>query len=234
MKKSILSVFIFFASICCLYAEPTQSLELLKNKIEAYVLNELATFSEGKILVRADKLDPRLNLRACSEEQLEIFNPYQTPMLNTNTMGIKCMEETNHWTLYVPVRINIFKTVLVAKRALVKGSRIKNDDIYAMEMDAQKLKQGYFTESNELVGLVCKHDIQPDNPLNPHNIELDKMVHRGEQVSIVATDNNLTVSMDGIAMNDGILGDTVNVKNLSSKRVLEAQVAGKKRVKVIL
>jgi flagellar basal body P-ring formation protein FlgA len=234
VKKSILSVFIFFASICIAYSDPVQSLELLKNKIEAHVLNELATFSEGKVLVRADSLDPRLNLKPCAEERLEIFNPYQTPMLNTNTMGIKCMEETNHWTLYVPVKISVFKTVLVAKRALVKGSRIRSDDIYPMEMDSQKLKQGYFTESNELVGLVCKHDIQPNSALNPFNIELAKLVHRGEQVTIVASDNNLTVSMDGIAMNDGILGDTINVKNLSSKRVLEAQVSGKKRVKVIL
>jgi flagella basal body P-ring formation protein FlgA len=38
--------------------------------------------------------------------------------------------------------------------------------------------------------------------------------------------------MDGIAMNEGALGDSVKVKNLSSKRIIEAQVTGKKTVKV--
>lgn len=233
VKTSILSIFLLFASTN-LCAAPAQSLELLKNKIEDKVLNELTTNTEGKVQVSADKIDPRLNLKACPDEKLEVFNPYQTPLLSTNTMGIKCMEENNHWTLYVPVKVTILKTVLVARRALLKGNRINNDDIYQLEMDTQKLKQGYFTDSSELVGLVTKHDITPDSPLNPYNIELAKMVHRGDQVAIVATDNNLTVSMDGIAMNEGALGETIRVKNLSSKRVIEAQVSGRKKVKVVL
>lgn len=233
MKKSILSVLIFFASISS-YAASGQSLDLLKNKIESYVLNELSTYTDGKVQVQADKLDPRLNLKACAEEKLELFNPYQTPMLSTNTMGVKCLEEENHWTLYVPIKINVLKTVLVAKRVLIKGKRINSDDIYQVEMDTQKLKQGYFTDSRELIGLICKHDISPDSPLNPYNIELAKLVHRGDQVTIVANNESLSVSMDGIAMSEGVLGESVRVKNLSSKRVIEAQVSGNKTVKVVL
>ncbi len=233
MKKSILSVLIFFASINS-YATPRQSLDLLKNKIESHLLNELSAQAEGKIQVHADKLDPRLNLKECAEDKLELFNPYQNPTLSTNTMGIKCLEEDNHWTLYVPVKISVLKTVLVAKRALLKGRRINSDDIYQVEMDTQRLKQGYFTDSRELIGLICKHDISPDNPLNPYNIELAKLVRRGDQVTIVATDDNLSVSMDGIAMGEGALGEAIRVKNLSSKRVIEAQVSGNKKVKVAL
>ena len=106
--------------------------------------------------------------------------------------------------------------------------------LYQTEMDTQQLKQGYFTNKNELVGLVCKHDIAPDNPFNPYNIELPKLIHQGEQVTIVASDDYLTVSMDGIAMSAGVLGETVKVKNLSSKRIIEAQVTGKKYVKITL
>lgn len=233
MKKNILSVLLFFAS-ACLYAQHTQSLELLTNKIEEHVLNELASHAEGKIQVHAGKIDSRLNLKACAEDKLEIFNPYQTPMSSTNTIGVKCLEDSNHWTLYVPIRVSVLKTVLVAKQMLIKGHKINSNDIYQTELDAQKLKQGYFTESRELMGLICKHDISPNSPLNPYNIELPKMVHKGEQVSIIATKDNLSVSMNGIAMTDGILGDPVKVKSLSSKRIIEAQVSGRKKVKVVL
>lgn len=231
MKKSILSVFLIFASTN-LAASPPQSLDLLKNKIESHILNELSAYSEGKIQVSADRIDPRLTLKSCADEKLEIFNPYQTTMLNTSTMAVKCMEDSNHWTLYVPVKITILKTVLVAKRALLKGRKLNSDDIYQAEMDTQKLKQGYFIDHNELVGLVTKHDIAPDSPLNHYNIELAKLVHRGEQVTIIATDDYLTVSMAGIAINEGVLGDTVKIRNLKSKRVVEAQVTGRKKVRV--
>ncbi|CAM3040093.1 flagellar basal body P-ring formation chaperone FlgA [Legionella worsleiensis] len=233
MKTSILSVLTFFASFC-LNAEQIQSLDLIKHKIESYVLNDLTGYAEGKIQVQADQLDSRLNLRACADERLEIFNPYQTPLLHTTTMGIKCMEEDNHWTLYVPIKVSVLKTVLVAKRALVKGSRINNDDIYSLEMDAQKLKHGYFTNKKELLGLICKQDISPDSPLNNFNIELAKLVHRGDHVTIFATNDLLTVSMSGVAVDEGVLGDSIRVKNLSSKRVIEARITGEKKVTVVL
>ncbi|CEG56420.1 flagellar basal body P-ring formation chaperone FlgA [Legionella fallonii] len=233
MKKSILSVFLFFASIS-LYAEEAQSLELLRNKIEQYVLNELTNYTEGKIEVSADKIDSRLTLKACDDNKLTIFNPYQTPLLNSSTMAIKCTEAENHWTIYAPIKITVFKTVLVSKNTLVKGKVVRDDDIYPTEMDTQKLKQGYFTDKSQLVGLVCKHDIAADNPFTPYNIELAKLIHKGEEVIIVANHDNLTVSMAGIALNEGALGDTVKVKNLSSKKVIEAQVTGEKNVKVII
>lgn len=233
MKKSILIVFMIFAN-SSLYANTIQSLDLLKNKIEEHVLDKLSNYSEGTLQVSAGKIQSRLTLKTCSDDKLQIFNPYQTPMLSTHTMGVKCLEENNHWTLYVPIKIVVLKTVIVAKRSLIKGSVLTQEDIYQTEMDAQKLKRGYFIESKELVGLVCKQDISADSPLTPHNIELAKLVHIGEQVTIIASNNNLSISMDGIALNEGALGEMVKVKNLKSKRIIEAAVAGDKKVKVIL
>ncbi|BCA95935.1 flagella basal body P-ring formation protein FlgA [Legionella antarctica] len=206
----------------------------MKDKIEQTILNELSNYTEGKIQVSANKIDSRLNLKACAEERLFVFNPYQTPVLSSSTMAVKCLEEDNHWILYVPFTITIFKTVLVSKNMLVKGTQVKENDIYQTEMDTQKLKSGYFTNKNELIGLVCKHDVAADSPFTPYNIELAKLIHKGEEVTIVANNENLTVSMPGIALNEGALGDTVKVKNRSSKRIIEAQVTGEKRVTVVL
>lgn len=233
MNKSIISVLLIFASYSS-YAEPMQSLALLQSKIEQHLLNELASTSEGKVTVTAGKIDSRLNLRACNETQLKIFNPYQTPTLSTNTMGIKCNEDTNHWTLYVPVKISLLKAIYIAKRPLLKGTHLTETDIYQTELDVQQLKQGYFVNKEELVGQVCKQNITADSPLTPYNIELAKLVHKGEQVSILAVNENLTISMEGIALDDGAMGEPIKVRNMSSKKVVEAQVSGAKKVKVIL
>ena len=123
---------------------------------------------------------------------------------------------------------------MVAKRALIKGSRITDEDLQQVEMDAQRLKQGYFTDKQQLVGLISKQNISPNSPLSPYNIELAKLIHKGEQVAIIATDNHLTISMDGIALNEGVLGDLIKVKNKSSHKIVEAQVSGKKQVKITL
>ncbi|VEB36308.1 flagellar basal body P-ring formation chaperone FlgA [Legionella cherrii] len=233
MKKCILSVLLFFASTA-LYSDAIQSPEILTNKIERHIRNELSSYKEGKIQVIADKIDSRLNLKACAEDHLVVFNPYQSPILNTSTMGIKCQENDNRWSLYVPVKITVLKTIYVAKRALIKGTRISRDDIYETEMDVQKLNHGYYTEKDLLIGQICKINIPPNSPLNPHNIEAAKLINKGERVSIVVNDNNLTVSMDGVAMEEGSLGETIKVRNLSSKKIIEAQISGPKKVNVIL
>ncbi len=229
--KRILSVFLIFANP--LFAQ-TQSLEALTNKVESYMLNQLATYTEGKVSVSAGKLDPRLTLQACPEDKLEIFNPYDTPPLNTSTIGLKCTEETKHWTLYIPVKVTVLKSVLVAKRPLTHGRIITEADVYSAEMDIQRLKQGYFTQPKEIIGLVCKKDIAVDFPFNAYSVELAKLVHRGEEIAIMAINNNLKISMDGIAMGDGAIGDTIRVKNISSKKIVEAQVIGVKKVKVAM
>ncbi|PWY57435.1 flagella basal body P-ring formation protein FlgA [Legionella qingyii] len=233
MNKCILSVLLFFASTG-LHADTIQSLEVLTNKIEQHIRNELSSYKEGTIRVTADKIDSRLNLKACAEDKLLVFNPYQSPILSTSTMGIKCQENDNHWSLYVPVKITVLKTIYVAKRALIKGSRLTQDDIYQTEMDVQRLNKGYFTEKDLLVGQICKQNISPNSPLNPHNIEAAKLINKGEHVSIVVNDNNLTVSMDGVALEDGTLGETIKVRNLSSKKVIEAQITDAKKVNVII
>lgn len=232
VKQRILSFLLLFASLSS-HAQ-YQSLDVLKSMIEQHMTNELSANTDGIVRVSADKLDSRLTLQQCPTDKLTIFNPYQTPLLNTNTMGIKCIEEQSHWTLYVPVHVTVLKTVLVAKRALIKGSRITDEDLQQVEMDAQRLKQGYFTDKQQLVGLISKQNISPNSPLSPYNIELAKLIHKGEQVAIIATDNHLTISMDGIALNEGVLGDLIKVKNKSSHKIVEAQVSGKKQVKITL
>lgn len=233
MNKCILSVLLFFASLV-LHAEPLQSLDLLKSKIEAHVVNELARNAEGRTEVSVGNIDNRLNLRPCADEKLEVFNPYQNASGQGNTMGIRCTEVENHWTIYVPVKITLYKSILMAKHPLIKGATLRDSDIYIAEFDVKKLKQGYFTDSKDLIGQVCKQNITGDTPLTPYNIELAKLIRKGEQITIVAGNNGLVISMAGIALNDGALGETVRVKNISSKRTIEAHVIDRKKVKVIV
>lgn len=233
LRQTILGILLIFAS-AFLQAEQKQSLDLIKQKIERYVLNELADQHSDNIQVSAEKIDPRLNLKACEDAELEVFNPYKTPMINTSTLGIRCIEQDTHWTLYVPIRISLSKRVIAAKRALPKGTQITAADIVKVKMDVSHLKQGYFTQKQDVVERVCKHNIPEGTAFNAFNLQSAVLIHKGEQVSIQAVNEMINVSMHGVALNDGALGDMIRVQNLSSKRVIEAQVSGTKQVRVTI
>ncbi|MBN9230050.1 MAG: flagellar basal body P-ring formation protein FlgA [Legionella sp.] len=232
VKKSILIGLFIFASTQVL-AEEIQSPELLTKKIENYIYQELSHRHEGKLHVSADKIDSKLSLKVCAEEQLIVFNPYATPLSEASTMGIRCQEPDNRWSLYVPVRISLMKTIYIASRTMHKGETITGSDLVQAEMDVHKLKNGYFDDIDKLIGRACKNTIPVNSAFNPQNIELAKVIHKGERVKITTTNNTLSISMDGLAMNDGAIGDSISVRNLTSNKVLEAQVAGEKQVTVI-
>lgn len=216
------------------WTEPAwQSLTGLQTTLETWVLNELVPYHEGKIDVRAEKIDARLQLRPCADNHLQIFNPYKTPLLQTSIMGIRCNMPENHWTLYVPVHISLKKEIVVAKQMLLKGTHISMDDIYTLEMDTQALKQGYFTKKEDIIGQLCKNNIAPGTALTPANLEMAKMIKRGERVKIMVKQTGFTISMEGMALTDGIMGDVIEVRNLTSKKLIQATVNGPNEVLVM-
>lgn len=231
--KRILTTAVYIASFNA-FAQPFQSLDVLREKVEAYALNKAAPVANGRMTVMAEQLDPRLTLNECADDKILIFNPYNTPILQSTTLGIKCNQEGNHWTLYIPIKISVLKQVYVAKRPLMKGTVISEEDTYPIEMDVQRLKQGYISEQSKLIGNVCKQNVSMDAPFTPYNLEMPKLVRKGDDISITAIQQGLEISISGIAMSDGILDETIKVKNKTSKKIIEATVSGEKRVKIVL
>jgi flagella basal body P-ring formation protein FlgA len=58
------------------------------------------------------------------------------------------------------------------------------------------------------------------------------MVMRGQHVTIIAESGGLDLRVKGKALMDGRQGQTIQVKNLSSQKLIYAQVVGTGMVKV--
>ncbi|WP_019216694.1 hypothetical protein [Legionella tunisiensis] len=108
-KTQYPSFLLIFASPL-LQAEAIQSLTMIEERITQHVLNALSAADQKDIHISTGKIDARLKLRACDTNKLEVFNPYQTSILNATTLGIRCQETGKHWTLYVPIKISVQKT----------------------------------------------------------------------------------------------------------------------------
>mgnify|MGYP000582633073 FL=1 len=57
-------------------------------------------------------------------------------------------------------------------------------------------------------------------------------IKRGQRISLVSGSGGLQVRMTGVAMADGAAGDRIEVRNLSSKRVIEGVVLSSADVQV--
>jgi len=58
------------------------------------------------------------------------------------------------------------------------------------------------------------------------------LIHRGDPVTITAINSAIRVSIKGIAIENGKLGDRIRVKNLSSSQIIDAKIVAKQQVEI--
>ena len=86
------------------------------------------------------------------------------------------------------------------------------------------LSQGYLTEPEQAIGQKLKRATVNEQVLAPVFLEQAEAVRRGDQVVIRARTGTVSVVMPGEALADGVPGQQIRVRNLSSQRVVKARV----------
>lgn len=212
------------ATLSCATARAgnVQSHDSIRQAAEEYI-SSAVTASHGKSPdVRASGLDSRLRLSEC-ELPLETFLPTGGKLLGNTTVGVRCTG-TKPWTLYVPVKSSLFGQVVVAAQPLTRNHVMQAEDMKLEDRDLAQLHSGYFTDSEKLIGMKVTRTVALNATLNPALVKEPLAVKRGQRVSLVANTSGIEVSMVGEAMADGVTGERIQVRNLSSKRVLDGIV----------
>lgn len=80
--------------------------------------------------------------------------------------------------------------------------------------------------------LAARHELRPGQPLRAADLMKPAIVQRNDSVTLVYEAPGLTLTLRGRAQDTGALGDTVNVLNEQSKRVVQGVVSAPDRVTV--
>lgn len=227
----IVTLSLLIGVACPAYSESIQLLDEIEHMAYVYSLAEAqAQYDNPQVIV--ESLDSRLRLQKC-EQALTAFSNSDRVGLGSQTIGIKC-DAPVAWTVYVPVRIKVFKPVVVAARSLDAKQVITEGDIRLEQQDIARIRRGYMDNIESVVGLQLKYPVAVGVVINPNSLLEQKVVHRGEQIMLVATIGKMEVRMAGTALADGEQGERVRVKNTSSKRVVEGVVDGPGIVRVTM
>lgn len=200
---------------------PLQSLEAIRERIEAYVHARLSDPDED-LEIEVGGLDPRLRLSACQEPP-EVFDPPTRSRGSRQVYGVRC-QGPRPWKLYLPVTVNRFGQVLSTARSLPQGTTIGEGDLRWLRANLARLPRGYFQDEAMLLGRRLKRHVGAAQVLSPDLMEADRLVQRGETVRITAGRRGIRVTMNGVALSDGELGQLIRVRNLSSERVIRGEV----------
>jgi flagella basal body P-ring formation protein FlgA len=218
MKESLLILSLFFAHNTA--AQPGQNLEAVKSAITEYLSNNTSEAYQHKFFV--DDIDPRLRLPECTQP-LQVFAHRGRVKLGRNSIGVSCKGKQS-WNIFHTATITAHKHIVVLKRAVKKGERITSQHLELENRDISRLRSEFFTDFNQVINKQAKRNYSSGKILAAKNLTEPSLITRGQKITIAATSPGFTIQMGGLAMQNGIKGQRIAVKNENSQRIIQATV----------
>lgn len=182
--------------------------------------------------VTASRFDTRHRLARC-DRPLEGFLRDGMDVARRTIVGVRCAG-TSPWKIYIPVEIAVSAVVLVARRSLPSGHVLTADDVRQERRDVSRLRRGYLSDAAALAGQRLKAPLLAGTVLTPARLESDRVIRRGQSVTVIANNGGIAVSMAGTALADGGLNQRIPIENANSGRVIEGIVRSREHVEVLV
>ncbi len=201
-------------------SDPLHPLEDIYHDVRAFLHGDSG--SESGMTIEVVPLDPRLQLRHCSQP-LSLHHQGGRRQSGKVVVGVRCKGEVP-WRIYVSAKLRVVREVVVAASPILKGERVRAGDLLLEPHDLSTLRRGYFESPESVVGRHARQTIQQAAVLNPKLLYVPDLVSRGDRVLIVVELGGVRVSMKGVAMDGGQRGEWIEVRNSSSGKVVEGVV----------
>ena len=141
-------------------------------------------------------------------------------------------EKAGEWQVVAQGRL--WREVLVARAALKRGQLLAASDVVAERRDVVGLREPLGPSVLEETVLELSENLAEGQPLLGRSVRPRPVMQRGRVVDAVITDGALNISMKVEVLADGLLGQTVRVRNPRTKKEFLGKVQNEQTVLVAL
>ncbi|MDF1583805.1 MAG: flagellar basal body P-ring formation chaperone FlgA [Methyloprofundus sp.] len=222
-KKQTLLIFIlmpFLLSTEILYAQEYQSINAIQTAITEFIEANIDTTQDYEIQV--NNLDRRLKLANCSVP-LDTYSHDKKIEAGILSIGVSCNGEQK-WSLFHSAKLTTYINVLALKQALKRNTVISQNNIVLVKKSTAKLHHGYFTNYQQIKNQLTTRNLRAGDTLQPSHLTHPQLIKKGEQVTIHAFSPSFSIKMSGKALMSGSLGEKIQAKNNTSKKVVEGTI----------
>lgn len=187
-----------------------------------------AAYPDATVDVQISQIPSALENRACQSDPQLVF-PKVINRSGNLLVSVRCNAPTA-WKVFVPMNVNLTQEVLVATGPIARGTMIKPSHVIQRQINLDAFRDQYVTKFEQISGMIVKRTFRDGQVIRTDQLTEPTLVERGEKIIITAKAGQTHVKMFGTALSDGKLGDQIRVKNISSSRILHAQVTEKGQV----
>jgi flagella basal body P-ring formation protein FlgA len=135
-------------------------------------------------------------------------------------------------TLRISGNIVRMTKVPVLRESLNSGNIIGANDIDYIDLPEKNLKTNIVLNPAQIIGMTPRQMVVAGQPVQSNQIGPPKMIDRGDTVTMVFNQNGLELTAQGKALEDGTKGDQIRIMNISSNKIIVAQVTNNKEVTI--
>jgi flagellar basal body P-ring formation protein FlgA len=132
---------------------------------------------------------------------------------------------------YITVSSRSFQTT----RDIERGEILSSGDVQEMWIDVRQLpSDDPYENIEDIIGLAARTNIQAGHTITENMLELPTLVIRGETVIVSVPFGNAAITLRGIALDSGSLGEEIRVRNPDSNTIISATVSGQSHAEIRL
>lgn len=121
-------------------------------------------------------------------------------------------------------RVDDWREVPVAKRTLARGIRISADDVVMARLNMAQLPLDVSGSVDEVVGLQVDRDIPTGEALRRAQLVIPPAIEAGSKIVMRYRRGGFEATATGIALEPGLKGNEIRVRNDGSKKVVSGLV----------
>lgn len=135
--------------------------------------------------------------------------------------------------LTVSGRVHRLVEIPTISRRLKTGEIIQPGDIKWLNLRARQVNRNIITDADQLIGRTPQRFLAPGRPVRGGDVRRPRIVKKGSVVTMVVTTPNMVLTSKGRALDHGTRGDTIRIRNLKSKTIVEAEITGPNAVRIL-
>lgn len=181
--------------------------------------------------VTLGELDRRLRLAPCA--RVEPYIPVGTRLWGKTRLGLRCLEGSVRWNVFLPVTIKAYGPAWVIKGDVAAGATLVQTDAMEAEVDWAQESSPIIASPEQWVGQVAARALSTGQALRQALIKPAQVFQAGAQVRVIAQGAGFQITSDGQALSVGVVGQPVRVR-MDNGRVMTGITLDARTVKLDL
>lgn len=210
--------------------------DVLQNSVRQWASEQQKTPVEA---LEVAPLDPRLKVQACALP-LVMDQPFGNP----EDIRVRCTQPV--WQLFVkvsnrlqparsqvataretPPNREVRRKVLVAAGVLPRGTVLNETHVVLAEVDTSSMGSPAYEAVADVMYSEVIRDLRPGQPIRTQDVRPTLLVKRGQTVLLtVGQSQGFQITARVEALQDGRMGEKVQLKNVESGKILTGVVKG--------